>query len=140
MAYQLHSCSAMRTILISADPELLEMISQSGLKEDNQIDVYNESNDPLDVMSTVCESNPSLMIIDDDFLKPNTVHILQSIRKVNQSIKIIFCTSNSSIDLGKEVSQLGIQYYAIKPLDKGELQESFNAALQAFNKKISTFN
>jgi len=140
MAYQLHSYSAMRTILISADPALLAMISQSGLQGDNQIDVYNESNDPLDVMSTVCESNPSLMIIDDDFLKPKTVHILQSIRKVNQSIKIIFCTSNSSIELGKEVSQLGIQYYAIKPLDKGELQESFNAALQAFNKKISTFN
>ena len=56
------------------------------------------------------------------------------------SIKIIFCTSNSSIELGKEVSQLWIQYYEIKPLDEGELQESFNAALQAFNKKISTFN
>ncbi len=126
----------MRTILISDDPALLEMVSQSDWSSDGQIDIYNESKNPLDVMSTVCASNPSLLIIDDDFLKPDTVHILKSIRKVNKNIGIIFCTSNTSIDLGKEVSQLGIQYYTTKPLDVGELRDSLNAVVQAFHKKI----
>ena len=126
----------MRTILISDDPALLEMINQSDWGSDDQIDIYNESKNPLDVMSTVCESNPSLLIIDDDFLKPETVHILKSIRKVNKNIGFIFCTSNTSIDLGKEVSQLGIQYYTMKPLDVGELRESLNAVVHAYHKKI----
>jgi response regulator of citrate/malate metabolism len=125
----------MRTILISNDTELLSRIEKSGLSLKKQIQIYNESKDPLDVMSTVCEINPSLLIIDDDFLAPETVHILKSIRKVNRGIDIIFCTSNASIDLGKEVSQLGIQYYAIKPLNEGEIQDSFNAILQAHKKK-----
>lgn len=126
----------MRTILISNDVELLSMIEKSDLNLSQQIMIYNESKDPLDVMSTVCEVNPSLLIIDDDFLAPETVHLLKSVRKVNRRIDIIFCTSDSSIDLGKEVSQLGIQYYAIKPLNEGELQDSFKAVLKIHNKKI----
>ena len=49
-------------------------------------------------------------------------------------IDIIFFTSNSGIDLGKEVSQIGIQYYAIKPLGKGELQDSIEAILKLHKK------
>lgn len=126
----------MRTILISNDAELLSVIEKSGLSLKEHIKIYNESKDPLDVMSTVCDTNPSLLIVDDDFLIPKTVHFLESIRKVKPGIDIIFCTSNTGIDLGKAVSQLGIQYYAIKPLNEGELQDSFKAVLQTHRKKI----
>ena len=111
------------------------MIKTSGLDMNHQFKIYNESKDPLDVMSTVCEANPSLLIVDDDFLAPETVHVLKSIRKVNRSIDIIFCTSNTSIELGKEVSQIGIQYYAIKPFTDNELHESIKAAKEAISKK-----
>ncbi len=79
--------------------------------------------------------NPSILIIDDDFLHPETVHVLKSIRKVNKSIRIIFVTSNASIDLGKEISPLGIYYYAIKPLDTNELLDSFQAVVKEHNKE-----
>jgi response regulator of citrate/malate metabolism len=124
----------MRTILISNDVEMLDIIKKSNLELHKYIEIYNESKDPLDAMSRVCEANPSLIIVDDDFLAPKTVHFLKSIRKANRSIGIIFCTSNSSIDLGKEVSQLGIQYYAIKPLNEGELHDSFKAVLHSHKK------
>jgi DNA-binding NarL/FixJ family response regulator len=136
LAQQLPIYLGMRSILISNDPNLLNLINNSELKTNVQIEVLSDNNDPLDVMSAVCEANPHLIIVDDDFLYPETVHFLQSIRKVNRGVKIIFCTSNNSIELGKEVSQLGIQYYAMKPLDKGELLEAFNAALKAYNKNF----
>jgi DNA-binding NarL/FixJ family response regulator len=126
----------MRTILVTEDTDLLSVVKKSGLDLKQQIKTYNESKDPLDVMSVVCEANPSLLIIDDDFLAPETVHVLKAIRKVNRSLAIIFCTSNTSIDLGKEVSQLGIQYYAIKPFNDGELQDSFKAVLETHKKKL----
>ena len=125
----------MRTIMISKDPELLMLKDNASLISDEPIKVCDESNDPLDVMSTVCEQNPSILIIDDDFLHPETVHVLKSIRKVNKSIKIIFVTSNASIDLGKEISPLGIYYYAIKPLDTNELLDSFQAVVKEHNKE-----
>ena len=125
----------MRTILVSNDKDLLSIVEKSGLDLKQQIKIYNESKDPLDVMSVVCEANPSLLIVDDDFLAPETVHVLKSIRKVNRSLEIIFCTSNTSIAIGKEVSQLGIQYYAIKPFNEDELQQSLIAAAKAHEKK-----
>jgi DNA-binding response OmpR family regulator len=134
------SLYAMRTIIISEDPELLALLNRSEISEDHQITVLRESKDPLDVMSAVCEANPSLVIVDDDFLQPETVHLLKSLRKINKKMNIIFCTSNTTVDLGKEVSQLGIQYYAVKPLDEGELLASFKAALEAYNRKISSFS
>jgi response regulator of citrate/malate metabolism len=125
----------MKTILISDDPDLLSRMKKSGIQLNENVVVFNESKDPLDVMSTVCKLNPFLLIIDDDFLSPETVHILESIRKVNQRIEVIFCTSDSSIDLGKKISQIGIHYYAIKPLTDGELQDSFEGLLKLYKKK-----
>ena len=121
--------------MISNDPELLILVEKTNKISDEPIRIYKESNDPLDVMSVACEFNPSLLIIDDDFLHPETVHVIKSIRKVNKSVKIIFLTSNTSIDLGKEVSPLGIYYYAMKPLDANELLDSFRAVTRETKKE-----
>lgn len=89
-----------------------------------------ESNDVLDLMSTICSERPSLLIIDDDFVQPNTVHLLKSVRKVNKNLKILFVTSDTSIDLGREISQLGIYYYAYKPIDITEFVDSVSALIR----------
>jgi len=125
----------MKTMLVSKDPELIRIITSSDVFSKEKYIMISESMDPLDIMSTVCSKNPTLLIIDDDFLKPDSAHILKSIKKVKQNIYIIFITSDSSFDLGKEVSQLGIQYYAIKPLDKNELIESVNSISQLKSKR-----
>jgi DNA-binding NarL/FixJ family response regulator len=121
-------------MIISEDKELLNLREKAEIKSDEPIQVFNSSKDPLDAMSTVCELNPSLLIVDDDFLHPNTVHVLEAVRKVNKSIKIIFFTSNTSIDLGKRITPLGISYYAMKPLDENELIDSFRAVMSELNK------
>jgi response regulator of citrate/malate metabolism len=128
----------MRTVVISNDADLLARVDLIKVDLKDQITIINESRDPLDVMSGVFELNPSLIIIDDDFMAPETVHLLKSIRKVNRGVDIIFCTSNTSIDLGKEITQLGIQYYAIKPLKEGELHDSFKAVLNIHQHKTYT--
>ena len=54
---------------------------------------------------------------------------------MNSSINIIFITSNSSIALGKEVSQLGIHFYAIKPLENEEIKELFGSIVELKKRK-----
>jgi DNA-binding NarL/FixJ family response regulator len=88
-------------------------------------------------MSTVCSENPTLLIADDDFLKPESAHILKSIKKVNKSIYIIFLSSDLSIELGREVSQLGIQYYALKPFGVEDLIDVVNFIGKLKNKENS---
>lgn len=135
MAQQLQKCNIMKVLLVTNDSELLHIFRSDIACQFDIVTVYAESNDPLDLMSTICSDNPSLLIIDDDFLKPNTAHILKSIKKVKKDVYIIFITSDARIDLGREVSQLGIHFYAHKPLDKTELIESMKSIAQLKAKK-----
>jgi len=129
----------MKTMLVSKDPDLIRIITSSDVFSKEKYILMSESRDPLDIMSAVCLKNPTLLIIDDDFLKPDSAHILKSIKKVRQNIYIIFITSDSGFDLGKEVSQLGIQFYALKPLDETELIESVKSIARLKEKK-NNFN
>jgi len=119
-------CPSMKTILLSRDDELINTIMRANIFLKEKFFVLNEYGDALDIMSTVCSESPTLLIADDDFLKPKSAHILKSIKRVNNSIYIIFLSSDLSIDLGREVSQLGIQYYALKPLGVQDLIDVVN--------------
>jgi DNA-binding NarL/FixJ family response regulator len=85
--------------------------------------VFNESNDPLDVMSFAIHNHPTLMIVDDDFLRPISGRIVSSIKNVLTKVSTIFVTSDESYELGREISPLGIQYYAIKPVDVNDMRD-----------------
>lgn len=111
-------------IIASQDSEVLEMAGIIGEEMGMGIQVFNNSNNPLDLMTRVCSINPAVLIMDDDFLSPNSAHTLESIKQVNQKTEIIFLTSDTSIELGRSISQLGIHYYGIKPVDKEDLRDA----------------
>jgi DNA-binding NarL/FixJ family response regulator len=125
----------MKTILLSRDRDLINTITKANIFSMDKFVLLSELSDSLDIMSTVCSENPTLLIADDDFLKPESAHILKSIKKVNKSIYIIFLSSELSIELGREVSQLGIQYYTLKPLGVEELKDVVNFIAQLKDKK-----
>jgi len=125
----------MRTLLISKDKLLVTMVNDFGNSNENTVTIYDADSDPVKVLSNVLSIQPSVLIIDDDYLSPNTVSILESIKKVNDKIKIIFITSDSGIELGKAVSQLGIYFYAIKPVEEEELKTLFNSIFQSRTKQ-----
>ena len=127
----------MKTILLSNDHDLIHTINKSKIFSKDKFVLINDTRDSLDIMSTVCSENPTLLIADDDFLKPESAHILKSIKKVNKNIYIIFLSSDLSIELGREVSQLGIQYYALKPFGEEDLIDVVNFIGKLKNKENS---
>ena len=56
---------------------------------------------------------------------------------MKKDLKIVFVTSNPSIELGKEISPLGISYYAIKPFDQKDFTELINSLTK--NKQSITY-
>ncbi|MBN1302417.1 MAG: hypothetical protein JW995_14465 [Melioribacteraceae bacterium] len=102
---------------ITTDESLIKQLVEFQESSSLDFQLYEKELDPLDVMSFVCTTTPSVLLIDDDCLKPNTAHILRSIKKVNKNLRIIFFTSDSSLELGREISPLGIHFYGIKPVD-----------------------
>jgi len=127
----------MRILLISEDNLLQTIVKNFGESSDVSTIIYNNDSKPIKVLSCFLEEQPSVIIVDDDYLAPNSVAVIDSIRKVNKKTKIIFATSNSSIELGKKISPFGIYYYAIKPIEENEIQELFNSLL---NTKSKQFN
>jgi chemotaxis response regulator CheB len=61
----------MRVLFVSSDNALIKMFMSARLIPDEQVVVYDESREPLEVMSSVCSCQPAVLIIDDDFVKPN---------------------------------------------------------------------
>ncbi len=127
----------MRILLISEDTLLQSIVKNFGENTQASTSVYNDDPKPIKVLSSFLSRQPSVLIVDDDFLKPNSVEILESIRNVNKKTKIIFASSDSSLELGKKVSQLGIYYYAIKPIDESEFKELLDSLLNTKSKQIN---
>jgi DNA-binding NtrC family response regulator len=117
----------MRILCISDDTKLLSILKHEIESSNHEYSLYESKTDPLDVMSNVCSMSPRIVIIDDDMLKPNSAKILSSIKKVNPNIKIIFITSDSGLELGREISPLGILYYGIKPISEMEITSLFES-------------
>lgn len=117
----------MKTVIISNDNELINIIKNLKVIPENQLGIYSDNADALEIMSHVCTKHPNTLIIDDDFTKPQSANVLSAIRKVNNNVKIVFISSDSSVELGREVSPVGILYHAVKPVDKEEIKDLINS-------------
>jgi DNA-binding NarL/FixJ family response regulator len=120
----------MNMMIISRDEKILSMSRQVARENAFNLEEVNHSTDPLDVMAAVCSHKPAVLILDDDFMNPNSAHTLSSIRKVNENIDIIFITSDEGLEIGREVSPLGIHYYGFKPLETAEFTEAVQSLLK----------
>ena len=127
----------MRILLISDDYLLQSTVKDFGENSKAFTSVYDADPKPIKVLSNFLSTQPSALIVDDDYLKPNSVEILESIRNVNKKMKIIFASSDSSLELGKKVSQLGIYYYVIKPIDESEFNELLDSLLKPKSKQFN---
>ena len=127
----------MRILLISNDDTLQSTVKKFDLSSDTSLLLYDQNPDPLEAASYCFTQKPSVIIVDDDFLSPNTVQVLESIRKVDNNVKIIFVTSDASIELGKKISPLGIFYYAIKPIEECDFTELLESVLKTKSKQFN---
>ncbi|MCF8241001.1 MAG: response regulator [Melioribacteraceae bacterium] len=126
----------MRVQLISNDPNLVELFNNQDVINKEYVIIKDKDPDALEILSTICTENPNLVILDDDFIKPKSCHLIRSIKKIRSNTLIVFLTGNSSLDLGREISQLGIEYYGIKPLQKEQVID----LLRSINNRINKNN
>jgi len=127
----------MKIQVISKEKKLTDELLQFQNNLAEYIELYSGEKNSLDILSFIISGNTSLLVLDDDFTNPHSVHLLESVRKVKKEQKIIFLTSDNSIDLGKKISSLGVQYYSIKPITVKELIQSINSIFKHESKKIN---
>ena len=112
-----------KMLVISSDDEMVNSLNGFSDEIDCECITYNNSNDPLDIVSEVMSKNPTLLLLDDDFIAPNSAKVLESFKKLNPKLSIIFITSDLSIELGRTINNIGVKFYLIKPIETENLKE-----------------
>ena len=110
-------------LFISKDNILIQSVNYTAENLGCEYHNFSNSLDPLDIASEIFSINPSLLIIDDDFTAPNSAKILESLKKVNSKLQIIFITSDTGLELGRKINKIGVKYYLIKPIEKESLNQ-----------------
>ena len=108
----------MEILLVSQDKHILNIPNEKIFEDLGNFKIYDKIKDPLEIISTVHTYSPAILVLDDDMIKPNSSRILRSIKQITQDKVVIFLTSDNSIELGREISPMGIYYYGIKPITK----------------------
>lgn len=110
-------------MIISNDPALFRNLEILSNDLGCDLKKYDTSTDPLDVISEIASKISNILILDDDFLSPNSAKLLESIKKVSPNLPIIFLTSDTSLELGRKINSIGVKYYLIKPVSESNLRE-----------------
>ncbi len=125
----------MKIMAVTSDQKVISTLSQENLPSNWNLSLEIEKVEPVDLLVKIHAFNPFAIIIDDTLFAPKTNSLLLSIREIQKSIQIIFITDNNSIELGREISQLGIHKYFIKPFLMEHLLESIKSLEILQNKK-----
>ena len=126
----------MQILAITQDKSLSQIFSEDSISSTAEFKIFDRTTDPLEVISMVHSISPNMLILDDDMLKPNSFRILKSIKQIRENEVIVFLTSDNGLDLGREISPLGVYYYGIKPITKEEISDLIKS-VSTKNKSIN---
>ncbi|TKB24779.1 response regulator [Desulfopila sp. IMCC35006] len=63
-----------------------------------------------------------LAILDIKLKKMSGIQVLEQLKKLNSTIKVIMLTGYPTIETAREAIELGAGEYCVKPIDKKELE------------------
>jgi FixJ family two-component response regulator len=112
-----------KIMFISNDTEMSKSLQTLSSELSCDFSLYSNSKDPLDIISEVVAKTSNILILDDDYLSPNSTKLLVSIKKVSPKLPVIFMTSDTGLELGRSVNSIGVKYYLIKPITEVNLRE-----------------
>lgn len=70
-----------------------------------------------------------LAILDIKLKKMTGVEVLEELKKIRSSIKVMMLTGYPTLETARETVQLGANEYCVKPIDKDELERKVEEVL-----------
>ena len=120
----------MKLTIATGDKKIIDIIQNISSIKHLSITMITTADDPLDLVSEIVVSKPKWLIFDDDLAAPHSTRVLKAVSSMTQNLSLIFLTSTASVELGREISQLGVDFYGIKPISEPELTQSINSILK----------
>jgi len=110
--------------IVSKDIELIRMFKSIGKLLEIDARVIIPESDYCAIVTQIISRNPTVLIFDGDFLDTKSIEkIFSALRKIQPEINILFLTSDTSVETGRDIFVLGVRYFATKPISEFELKE-----------------
>lgn len=112
-----------RLLVIDDNKELVSMIKEY-FKSHADIEVALEAYDGVEGLNLIEKKSDLYDVIVLDLIMPNKdgMSVLEYMRKKNMDRKIIVLTSYNTPDIIRKVSELGVNYYILKPFELSDLE------------------
>jgi len=110
--------------LVSKDIKLIRMFRHIGKLLGVDAQTINPDADYCSIITQIISQNPIVLIFDGDYLDRKSIEkIFNALRKIQPEIDILFLTSDTSVEAGRDIFVLGVRYFATKPISEFELKE-----------------
>lgn len=103
------------------------MIKRILSRKGHEVEAFTEEEEAL---AFVRKNPPDIAILDIKLKKMSGVEVLEEIRKLSPSTRVIMLTGYPTLDTAREAQKLGAFEYCVKPIDKDELEEKVAIALE----------
>ena len=96
-------------------------------KKGHRVLPFSEEEDAIEFVKS---NKIDLAILDIKLKKMSGVEVLEELKKISPSIKVIMLTGYPTIETARECISLGAAEYCVKPIDKDELEEKVEEVLK----------
>ena len=116
--------SKTKLLVIDDNKDLVSMIKEY-FKNHNDIVVSLDANDGVEGLKLIEKRREDYDVIILDLIMPNKdgISVLETMRKKNISKKVVVLTSYNNPEIIRRVSELGVNYYILKPFELSELEK-----------------
>ena len=113
-----------RLLVIDDNKELVSMITEYFSKH-AEIEVVMEAHDGAEGLELIESKKGAYDVIILDLIMPKKdgISVLETMKKKNINEKVIVLTSYNTPDMIRKVSELGVNYYILKPFELSELEK-----------------
>ena len=112
-----------RVVMIDDNKQLIEAVKEY-FKGSKTIDIVYEASDGVEGLEII-EKRTDYDVIVLDLIMPNKdgVKVLEEMKEKNIEKKIVVLTSYNAPEVIRQVSELGVKYYLLKPFDFSDLEK-----------------
>ena len=130
-----------RVCMIDDNVSLVEMVKEY-FSKNNNIDIVLEAYDGVEGIEILEKNKEKYDIVLLDLIMPKKdgMYVLEEVRKRKIETKIIVLTSYNAGDVIRRVSELGINYFMLKPFDLEDLEKRIiEASTKIMGKNIDLY-
>ncbi|MHC9060582.1 response regulator transcription factor [Pantoea sp. SS70] len=122
----------MKKVIIVDDHPVIRFAVKM-LLERNEMEVVAETNNGVDAIQKTRECLPDLVLLDIGLPKIDGFQVLERLRTLNLSLKILVLTSQSSSHFAQRCKQAGADGFVTKSDDMSELLDAIKMVMRGYS-------